>query len=590
MKSQLKKISVKEKINRNKNFIIFFIVSTLALQSLIMNIVYEINFPYSVDWLGIYYLEDYIFKGEFPFEKLVEPHAGHYIIFPRLFVLPNLLLNSFDISNLFYFQWAILSISLFFIYLLLRKTEKSIYFILIPIAAFIYNPLQTSNYWAFAILLWLIPSLAVIMVIFLLNREKIDSKIFSLAIVISIISTFSSIIGIVSWLAGIVSLIHFNSKKNLMDKKWLAGWIGTTIVIGTIYYSFVPKDTITIHFPLLLSEKGFNFITTFVAAAFRLKFDFLMASVGGFSILLFIFCLYFFTVVKKKINLAWPWIIFILVGISDAIITGAGRVQLDLHEGNEPYYIPMSHFTQIGLLVLLSLMIVDLRNSTLQRRNILIAVLVAIIILQMILLIPSYYSGWWRAEYYFQEKSKHLECFSLYHEDSCEAELSPLNQNLNIINFWLENKLSIFRTSELNQRNTDELKDFEKIWQNQKKIVNGNGQIETINDLEVLQYESISVKNPVLTIEGWFIDDNMSQVDSLYLIVDDKPFLKYTDFKPRIDIVEKFNLIDELRPGWRISFLSAYLVNECQKFSIVGLSGEKIITLEQQVQVCKNKD
>jgi len=40
--------------------------------------------------------------------------------------------------------------------------------------------------------------------------------------------------------------------------------------------------------------------------------------------------------------------------------------------------------------------------------------------LQIVFLVPSYYNGWWKADYYYNEKIEHLKCVSLYHDwDNC---------------------------------------------------------------------------------------------------------------------------------------------------------------------------
>ncbi len=127
--------------------------------------------PYTIDWMGVTYLFDYVTTGVFPYEGLLGIEADHFIIFPRLLVLPNLLLNSFDFGNMLYLQWGIMSLSVFTAYLIIRRSESRLYWVLIPIAAFVYSPLANSNYWAFIMLIWFLPSLGIFSVIWLLTNK-----------------------------------------------------------------------------------------------------------------------------------------------------------------------------------------------------------------------------------------------------------------------------------------------------------------------------------------------------------------------------------------------------------------------------------
>ena len=82
------------------------------------------------------------------------------------------------------------------------------------------------------------------------------------------------------------------------------------------------------------------------------------------------------------------------------------------HLGNEPFYSTVSQFFQIGLVVLCSKIILDLRAkpNNLTRKTI-TYLLILLIISQMFLLIPSYYAGWQRAEYYFEQRMIDLIVF-----------------------------------------------------------------------------------------------------------------------------------------------------------------------------------
>ena len=128
----------------------------------------------------------------------------------------------------------------------------------------------------------ILPQLAVISVIFLFSKKTITAPIFSICIILGIIATFSSILGIVIWIAGIFSLINYRSEeKKLVGKKWLIIWIATAVIVGFIYYQLIADSGLgEIGKTSPISLEGLSFITVFLSAAFRLKYDLLMNLVG----------------------------------------------------------------------------------------------------------------------------------------------------------------------------------------------------------------------------------------------------------------------------------------------------------------------
>ena len=50
--------------------------------------------------------------------------SSHLIYSLKLLALPNLVYNSFDVVNFYYLQWIIMSLTLLFLFLILKKTDK----------------------------------------------------------------------------------------------------------------------------------------------------------------------------------------------------------------------------------------------------------------------------------------------------------------------------------------------------------------------------------------------------------------------------------------------------------------------------------
>ena len=78
----------------NKKSIILIAISFFAIQKLFFISQYSINFPYSVDHIVFGYFIDYLVDGGSFTHYLFSTHSEHYLIFPRLIMLPNLILNN----------------------------------------------------------------------------------------------------------------------------------------------------------------------------------------------------------------------------------------------------------------------------------------------------------------------------------------------------------------------------------------------------------------------------------------------------------------------------------------------------------------
>ena len=315
------RVSEKVKIS-----IILSLVGFFASQKLYFKSLYQINFPFGMDFSnGVNYVFTYVKTGVFPFGEFFAPISGHIHVFPRLIALPNILFNSFDVANLFYLHWGLESIALFLIFLLLRRTDPKLYWILIPISAFIYSPLQDSNYWSFAIMLWLLPPVAIMGMIYLLNKGS-NLKFLSPAIGLAIVSTFSVTIGIVAWLVGIFALIKFDPhRKKWIKKKFLSIWVASTVIIGLIFYSQFSINETQPNLAFLFTFDGFAFLATFISSAFRLKYHFLMVLVGSASLILGSYCVYYFAIKKNNLKIALPWILFLIVGVGGGIALDASK-------------------------------------------------------------------------------------------------------------------------------------------------------------------------------------------------------------------------------------------------------------------------
>jgi len=571
---------------KKNNLVIFLLVSFLAIHNLLFLYSFEINFPYSVDFAdefnSIFY---FITEGK---EGFFDNKGVHIMFFPKLISYPFLYLNNFDVINLYYLQWVIISASLYVFYLILKQTDRKLLWTIIPISAFLYNPLTSSGYWAIALLPWLFSMLGISLTVYLLNRKKLNSLSFGGGIFFAIFSTLSIIVGITAWIAGLITILKNSSKSKIHDKKWISLWILSIIIMGIFYYYLISDSSDPTHFELLFTPAGFSFITNYLASSFRLKFEFLTVSVGTISLFLSCFFVYYFTK-KQYIKNYLPWFVFLLIGICGAIITATGRVQFfDTHLGNESYYIPISQFFQIGLVVLAGKLIYEFKKIS--KKNAVVIFFIILIIAQMILLIPSYYAGWERGEYYYDEKTRYVSCFSLNPAQSCQ-ELHPIlyenhflleNEFLEMINHLIINKQSIFNDRDFNKENDSNIVNFSK-FQNHAAIFSENNKINSINKISISDQTIYEIVDPLLSINGRLIIDQDSTIEGLFMLIDDKPILKINDYNIQtIEQKDNSSLI-----SWSIYLMSGYIENGCHSVNVVGITETEKIYSSNDISICR---
>ena len=414
---------------------------------------------------------------------------------------------------------------------------------------------------------WYFPLLGIVSIIYLLNKENIKTKIFTSSIFLAFFSTFSIVLGVVSWIAGLTILFKSISEKKFENKKWIFLWIISASLIGFFYMTLTSGMSEPMRTDLLFSYTGFSFITNFISSSFRLKYELLMILVGSFSIILSIVYGWYF-IRKEYLKQYFPWFVLLFTSFCGSIITALGRMHLDNHLGNEPYYSTISQLFQIGLIVLTGKIILDLElnNSKTIKRKIILTMLILLLISQMIILIPSYYSGWERGQYYFDEKTEFVNCFSLSPQIDCLEKYPTYSDNyLPMINHLIENKLSIFSEPYLFNE-SEYLQKFSSLSDiSNKKLINNS---VSINDEPIKNNQTYDLTQNLVKIDGWFSAESNSIPETLILLVDDKPLLENHDFKFTKNNTE---LSNQVTVSWSIFFLSGYIESGCHLIHFEGI-------------------
>ena len=582
---------VQTSLSYRKKILYFIGVVFFSIHTLYYIIHFRLNFPHGDDFYIIPFSYEFAKTGQFPINEFLSSASSHLVFSLKLITLPNLLLNSFDLVNLYYFQWILMSITLFLLFLIIKRTDKRLYWTLIPISATVYCPIFITGYFIFSTIMWLSVSLGIISVVYFLTSPILKRSHIFAAISMATFSTFFNLMGTVTWVIGIIRFLK-RENKSYFQKKWIVFWLGSLIINGLIVYIFAPSFSGQNKIDLFLSIDGLKFLITYLATSYRFGSENIEFSqmIGLATLVIFGYLLYYF-VKEKEVDRAYPWLMLITISIISGIIIAIGRMDLGYHDGNESFYKAVSFYSQIGILVLISLIIVKIKGRKSSKSSkVKLAIFVSILVFQSIFLIPSYYASWEKGEYYYEQKLFYVDCYSLSHGSECLEKppshgmgLAFEKEHLEIINYWASENKGIFGEENFNSENKNDIKFFNDVVRTdfEKKI--GYGEILKINEESNLQ-KSVIISEQYVKIEGWMADNNQGELDSIFLIMDDEPFLRYDDF------LEYTKNQSSIKSKWIITFLSGYLTEGCHDISIVGIKDSKLLSMKQEVSICKNNE
>tara|TARA_Y100000996_G_C22542305_1_gene650464 strand:- start:59 stop:1747 length:1689 start_codon:yes stop_codon:yes gene_type:complete len=532
------------------------------------------------------------------FSELLVDTNSRGIIFPKLIVLPNYILNNFDSSNIFYFSWIILSLTLFMFFLIIRKINGKLYLLLVPIAAILFSPLINSNYWNYSTLIWTLPALAIVSTVYLLNKKQ-NFKNISGIILLSFFATFSIPTALTIWLVGIITIIRKIIRKKISPYRLPLTYFISMLIIGISYFlvntlneGLLTQSTIPIK--KFFSIESFYVIMTLLAVPFKLNSSSLGIGnifyiiTGTISLLIAISLTYYLGIIRKKFDEIFPWVLFLIISLSGAILIRLGRFD-SYFTGEFAYYSPIIGFFQIGVAALVIMTILDIREQRIvKRKQFVMYFLISIVILQMFLLIPSYYVGWWKADYYYNEKMDYLKCFSIYNNwNDCEMLYESrhndkkISNNFIIINFFLENNFNIFSNDKLNKNTIQELEKFYNEYKKADSIMVIEGNISSINNIKTADKERITIKDDVVIVSG-YISNVFNDIQTVYLIADETPIAKFDNF----DMNEKEHQSLDTEIFWKFAILENYFPDNCKKISIAGMKDNGPFVLNHELELC----
>lgn len=596
----------------NSKTIIFSCVIILAIHALNYIHSYSINFPLRDDWIPVFAALYFQQHDPIWINAIISSEGEHLQYFYRFVMMTGFLLDSFNVHSLMYLSWGLLSSSIGIIYIILRKTDEKIIWLIIPIAVLVYSPkLLNAALVASVGLSWIIIFFVFVSIVAILNKKIITKTWLIIGICLSTIATFNVVLGVLSWMIGIVFLIlKFNqNKKNLLM------WIVAMIIVLSLYFTIADLDQSQQQVQRTLVNTGnINWALEYISNPYSIPSDVARHLFGVASIISLIFISTYFII--KKVSKSYPWIMFGLIGIMSTLITTSGRFQVRLPSTD--YYIIMSNFTQIAILVLITILFFEMKKSKkIKFYKVSKIMYVTFIIFMIALLIPTYYNGHNLGITRYDTTSTYLNCFKIPSDlKSCmsfvidgdpKQSREKIEDILDVQNIMIEKKLSLFSDESFFSKQKKDRVILENLW-NSLDEGKGVGDIYYLNEHRISNNQTVMLNDSHIFISGW-INGNDGKINDMVLLIDEKPFLSSDKFSDIPQLMEEGHyrngtkIIDIFHPkegftnediniippnrAWTIVFFPAFLENGCHKISIGGINENIKFKINKEFTLCK---
>jgi hypothetical protein len=334
---------------------------------------FGVNVPYWDEWAIVPLFEKF-HSGTLTFSDFFGQHLEHRILFPRIVILILGLVTKFNsIIEMIVIQ-CLLFVVLLVIFLKLKKqfgfntAAIPVWFLPISILVFSWRQYETLLWgWHIVYVMPLVCSLLSFYFIDRLNQKggKKGTKKhifnFILAISFAVIASYSMIIGLLVWIAGIFQLL-FLSNKNLKKHIYIGAWIISGITMGGIYFLDYSKfwDHRSVFF---IFSHPFDFFKSFITLLgnslfWNARFSYLAGIIILLLIILSLIHIYKTNLIRG--NSFWLTIMFFSFMVCGAISMGRGSIGIDR--------LLQSRYTSYSIPIVVALYILILHSIYRQRK------------------------------------------------------------------------------------------------------------------------------------------------------------------------------------------------------------------------------
>ncbi len=456
-------------------------------------------------------------------------HYDHRLIIPSLIFLASSIFDKGNIVNQMYLAISFLTIGTITLYYLLKKTNNQLTWLSIPIAAIIFNAGQYGCYlWGACAVSWFLTSACIILTIFFISKIETSRVAIILAIIFSVIASFTSFMGLQVWVIGGFGLLFLN-KKRLQS---LLIWFSTAIFLFLIYFTnYTHGSWKGVQIETLFSFAGIEWVLLFLSNGLITHlhiFNAIQVTLGIGIVIIIIGGSVFLKLKKLEFNKIIPWIQLGLFGLLGSVATELGRFGIVGAVASR--YIMIAAFAQIAALVIGTIVFLYWYNKLKDKRKKKFAkiIFITIIVFLGIGISSSYYSGWKNGQDWLTQNTSSYECLrDPIFDLKCRGIFGSERQydNLKILK---ELQLSVF-SKEIEESIDPLLQDVN--WKNMKLVEYGKGDIEYINNYPFLEEYYIPSETKIfvdreestMDVGGWGIFTKKDlNVDSAYVFIDEK--------------------------------------------------------------------
>jgi len=411
-----------EKSGHTQSILIILGVCIPAILSLYFITQFGLRTIFLDEWWVVPILEPF-FTGENWLPTILVQQNEHIPVFPRLLILITAHFTSFNTFYELFVGWIFLSLTVLIFWLLLCRTFPRERWLIVPIAwmTFTFNQYETML-WGFASIMWHLGIFSVIATIYFLNKIENSPKSIIIVIGLSIIASFSFMIGLLLWFIGILSLRKLKSNRKLIPIFVIFGII--TFVLYFMNWDFIPalegneerrfaqletafKEPHNLAFYILIFlGNGARFLGYDLAGGELLV---VTASIGLFILSIFVLMILYFRLkldetIKSKIA---PWCQIAVFGLLCAFIVGVGRLDIAVWQSLSSRYILLSTLFIEGTLVMTIVFLLHITRTTktAQRRKFAKGGIICIFIFLSLFIAGGYIQGWVQGEAFFKQIS-----------------------------------------------------------------------------------------------------------------------------------------------------------------------------------------
>jgi len=487
---------------KNKNFslkskkvIVFGIIGFALIHLFIFISILSVNVPIYEDWRFIPFVVSV--KEQKPLSELefIWQINEQRPIVPQILMAINTIVFSWNLVYQMYFGWLFFLVAIVSYYFLVKKTDSRLWWIVIPMSFFVLNTSQYQNIlWGFTSVTFPVAMTAALLSIFFIN--KTENK-YSLLIAISFafIASFTQIIGIAIWFIGFLAIIYHKNKKT----SFLV-WSVSAIACILLYFTgFEYGGKAQVQWNTIFSFDFVGYFLSLLASGLIPHVNILekLRVILGSSIMIIIIAGTIITLTKLNRKKFIPWIQIALLGVCASLIITLGRIEITQSFASR--YVTWTTVSQISSIFFAAVLYIYFLKRT--RLSLIFLVFIGIMI---ICLCVSYYAGWVGGHNHHQETSNLLDCvtnpvhnYVCYYmgiEDPVRLEeyLKMLKEN-NLAMFSVKHDFEYIPIPLLNDSN----------WENMTKVIDGEGEIESIHDKQITPEKYYDSINSIVPITGW---------------------------------------------------------------------------------------